>query len=84
MLVDGNGVVHHSADRPITVEVTGPGELLGLGSANPCTEETFGEPTHHTYKGRALAVVRPTGAGMVTIIVTTPGLVPQQVTIEAQ
>ena len=82
--VDSDGRVHHTEDRAITVEVKGSGELLGLGSANPCTEETFGEPTHHTYRGRALAVVRPTAAGRVTIIVTTPELAPQQVTIEAQ
>ncbi len=83
-LVDRDGRVHHTEDRDITVEVEGAGELLGLGSANPCTEETFGGSTHHTYQGRALAVVRPTAAGAVTIIVTTPGLVPQQVTIDAQ
>ena len=83
-LVDGDGRLHHSEDRAITVEVEGSGELMGLGSANPCTEETFAGTTHHTFNGRALAVVRPTGPGTVTVIVTTTGLVSQQVTINAR
>ena len=44
--------------------------LQGLGSGNPCTEETFGVATHDTFNGRALAVVRPTGAGTITVTVT--------------
>jgi beta-galactosidase len=83
-LVDGEGRLHHAEDRAVTVEIEGSGELLGLGSANPRTEETFGEPTHHTFNGRALAVVRPTAPGTVTVTVTvtTAGIVPQQVTID--
>ena len=35
-----NGVVEANADRKLTVKVDG-GELLGFGSANPCTEEQY-------------------------------------------
>ena len=59
-LVDDAGRLHHTDDRPVTVEVDGPGTLQGLGSANPRTEELFGASTHDTFQGRALAVVRPT------------------------
>ena len=68
----------------MAVEVEGPGTLQGLGSANPRTEELFGEPTHHTFHGRALAVVRPTAPGTIIVTVTSDGLAPRQVTIEAQ
>jgi hypothetical protein len=34
------------ADRPVTVENTGPGVLQGLGSGRPATEETFAGCTH--------------------------------------
>ena len=47
----------------MTVAVDGPAVLQGFGSGNPCTEETFGSPTHDTFDGRALAVIRPTGRG---------------------
>ena len=60
-LVDAEGRLHHTEDRAVTVEVDGPAVLQGLGSANPSTEESFVTPTHDTFLGRALAVVRPTG-----------------------
>ena len=40
--------------------------LQGLGSGNPCTEETFTADLHDTFDGRALAVIRPTGPGTIT------------------
>ena len=83
-LVDEDGRLHHTEDRAVSVEVEGPGTLQGLGSANPRTEETFGEPTHDTFNGRALAVVRPTAPGTITVTVATDGLASQQVTIEAR
>ena len=83
-LVDEAGRLHHTEDRAVTVEVDGPAVLQGLGSANPRTEETFGATTHDTFQGRALAVVRPTAPGIITIKVTSGGLAPRRVTIEAR
>ncbi len=83
-LVDAQGTAWTSADRAVTVTVDGPGALLGLGSANPCTEETFGADTHDTFQGRALAVVRPSGAGPITVTVAAPGCETRTVTVEAR
>lgn len=55
-----NGVTEGNADERITVTVSG-GELLGFGSANPRTEESFTSGVYTTYYGRALAVIRKTG-----------------------
>lgn len=82
-LVDGAGAVHDGDDRPVTVTVDGPAVLQGLGSGNPCTEETFGSDTHGTFHGRALAVVRPTGAGTITVTVSARECDDRTVTIEA-
>jgi hypothetical protein len=68
-------------DRSVTVEVTGAGELAGMCSANPKTEERFSDPTWRTFDGRALAVVRPTGPGVIHVSVRSPGLDPQPVTL---
>ena len=58
VIIEGeNGVVESNADRKLTVIVEG-GELLGFGSANPCTEEQYHTGSFTTYYGRALAVVR--------------------------
>jgi hypothetical protein len=67
----------------VTVTVDGPAVLQGLGSGNPCTEETFGAPTHDTYDGRALAVVRPTGTGPITVTVSAKDCDDRTVTIES-
>jgi hypothetical protein len=45
-------------------------------SANPETTERFDSPTWTTFDGRALAVVRPTGIGAITVTVTSEGSPP--------
>ena len=54
---DENKIVESNSDRKLSVEVEG-GELLGFGSANPCTKEEFTDGSYTTYFGRAQAVIR--------------------------
>ena len=65
-LQGGNGVVEANADKKLTVTVEG-GELLGFGSANPCTEEQYHTGSFTTYYGRALAIVRVQGNTTITV-----------------
>lgn len=83
-LVDADGALHLSCDREIEVEVDGPGVLQALGSANPATEEVFTGTSCTTFDGRALAIVRPTGQGRITLRATAEGCEPQQVEIDAR
>ena len=78
-LVDGSGTLHTSADIEIAVEVDGPAVLQGLGSAAPSSEESFLDSRCTTYRGRALAAVRPTGPGDITVIVSAAGCAPASV-----
>ena len=71
-LVGENGIVESNDDRKLTVTVEN-GELLGFGSANPCTEERFETGSYTTYYGRALAAIRLTGQEA-TVHITGPGL----------
>jgi len=75
-LTDNSGVVHHALDRSVTVAVAGPAVLQALGSANPVTDEGFRNDTHLTFDGRALAIVRPTGPGAITVTATAEGCEP--------
>ena len=84
MLADADGTVFLGLDRPVTVAVEGPGVLAGLGSAAPATEESFRDDVHTTFDGRALAVVRPDGAGTITVTATAEGCEPVSVTVEAR
>lgn len=43
------------------------GELMGIFSANPCSEDQFTSDCTHAFKGRALAIVRAKEKGTVTI-----------------
>ncbi|MEE1800687.1 glycoside hydrolase family 2 TIM barrel-domain containing protein [Streptomyces sp. JV176] len=80
-LTDTAGTLHTGADRPVSVEVTGDGVLAGFGSADPSTEERFDAKERHTYQGRALAVIRPTGTGEIRLTAAAPGCEPAEVTV---
>jgi beta-galactosidase len=82
-LVDETGELRPDADRSVTVTVEGAGTLQGLASANPRSEESFTAAACMTYAGRALAVVRPTDVGSITITVAAEGCSPQQISINA-
>jgi beta-galactosidase len=72
-LRDAAGILFTGSDRSVQVDVTGAGVLAGLGSGNPKTAERFDSTTRTTFDGRALAVIRPTGPGAITITVTSDG-----------
>lgn len=82
-ILDDAGEVHPFADRMIHVEIEGPGILQGLGNADPQDDEGFLANAHRTHHGRALAVVRPTGSGTITVSVAAEGLPQARATITA-
>jgi hypothetical protein len=73
-LRDAAGVLITGADRVVSVAVEGAGVLAGFGSGAPATTERFDATSRTTFDGRALAVVRPTGAGPITLLVSSEGL----------
>lgn len=65
---DAAGVVEMLADDEVRLELSGPAELAGYGSGAPATEESFVDPVHRTFYGRALAILRTTGVpGTITL-----------------
>jgi beta-galactosidase len=83
-IVDESGIVKTFSDRKITVKVEGTGILQGLGSANPKSEESFISSEHTTFYGKALAVIRPTGSGIISVTVEAEGCKAETVEIEAR
>ena len=73
-LVDRDGRRNPSEARTITVTVEGPAILQALGSGDPRPDEPLAGPTRTTYAGELLAVVRPTGAGTISVKATTADL----------
>ena len=67
-VIGTNGVVESNHDLKLTAHVEG-GTLLGFGSANPRTEESFVSGEYTTYYGRAQAVVLAGEGDTVTLTI---------------
>jgi hypothetical protein len=70
-LQDSAGRVSPAATADISVHVEGPGVLQGLGSDAFASENSYAADRCETFLGRALAVVRPTGAGTILVRIAT-------------
>ena len=77
-LTDEKGIPKVAEDRMVELHISGPGTLLGFGSAKACTEEPFTASAHTTSQGRAMAVIRASEkAGTIRICAQASGLEPQ-------
>lgn len=65
-LADADGTVESNADKLLHIAVEN-GELLGFGSANPRTEESYLAGQFTSYYGRAQAIVRPAAGCVVRV-----------------
>lgn len=84
-ITDQNGTIKMSKDTEVTVKVTGAGKLVGLGSANPRTEERYYENTWRTYLGRAQAIIQSTEiSGAIHVEVSANGYETKEVTIQVK
>jgi len=69
--------------RKIDFHVDGSGELAAVGNGNPKDVTSFREPTCRTFRGRCLAILRPSGReGAITLRVTADGLAPASVVVK--
>lgn len=69
-IVDSNGVLFNQAQEQLTVTVSGPAVLAGFGSSLPNPTVPYTSNVQTTWDGRALAIVRATGAGKITVTVS--------------
>ena len=69
-LQDGDGISESCADEKVTVFMEG-GEILGFGSANPRTEESYRTNSFTTWHGHAQIVIRAQKQGTVKVTART-------------
>lgn len=84
LIVDARGNIIPDADIPVTLSVSGDGEIAGSGSASPNDMESFNNPVCRTYRGQALAILRPLKngkKGSIKLHVGAAGLTTGQVSI---
>jgi beta-galactosidase len=60
-IVDENGAVTQPAGQEVWLEISGSGELLAVGTADPVSEEPYVGERRKAFQGRLMAVVRSSG-----------------------
>jgi beta-galactosidase len=79
--VDATGQPHPNADRQVSFNLKGPGNIAAVGSADMTSEEPYQGGRRKLFHGRALVIVRASRtAGALILTATAPGL--QEATIQ--
>ena len=81
-VVDAQGRIVPTAGNEITLVISGPGRLIGMGSGDPSSHDSDKGISRSAFNGRCLAIVQALKtAGDVRVESTSPGLTPASVTI---
>ena len=86
-LVDNQGNVIPDASIPVTFTVSGIGIIAGSGNANPTDMESFNNKVCKTFRGQALAILRPLKnkeKGTITLKAEANGLEAGEIKIKVQ
>ncbi|HVX48720.1 MAG TPA: glycoside hydrolase family 2 TIM barrel-domain containing protein [Chitinophagaceae bacterium] len=82
---DNKGRVVMNDDHAVTFTLTGPGEVAGVGNANPADMSSFKQPVKTTFKGRCIVIIRSKGIpGKITLQASAAGLPVTHISIEAK
>lgn len=86
-VVDRQGNVIPDASIPVTFTVSGIGIIAGSGNANPTDMESFNNKVCKTFRGQALAILRPLKnkeKGTITLKAEANGLETGEIKIKVQ
>lgn len=84
LITDENGNTIPDAVIPVRISVSGDGEIAGSGNASPNDMESVNNRVCKTYRGQALAIVRPLRngkKGSIKIKVSAEGLTGNNLTV---
>jgi len=83
-LLDAHGVRNPKAENLVSFTVEGPGTIVGVGSADPVSTESYQQPRRKAWRGRCLVVIKSDRrAGRIKLRASTPGLAPAEAVIES-
>ena len=71
---DAAGVLVPQAKTPVTFSISGPGELVATDNGDATSLAPFQSPQVQAYNGLALAIIRATGSGTITVQAKAEGL----------
>jgi beta-galactosidase len=82
-VVDAKGQLVPQDSIKIRLTLSDNGELAASGNANPKDMASVNRPIMDTYRGKALAIIRPTGLeGIINLKAESQGLKPGEITIQ--
>lgn len=74
-VLDKSGKPVPDAALPVSFKVSGAGELVAAGTANPRDVRSFRRPLPMTFHGKCLAIIRPIGSsGSIMLLAESAGL----------
>jgi beta-galactosidase len=83
-VVDANGVLVPNAGDLISFNITGPGRIAAVDSANNASHEPFQATERRAYQGRCFALLKANATtGRITLVASAPGLTSGSITIAA-
>lgn len=57
-LLDENGILDPTAENDLQFKIEGPGKIVGVGNANPVSQESYTLPQRKAWKGKCLVIVK--------------------------
>jgi beta-galactosidase len=82
---DAAGVFVPTAVNAVSFSVSGPGEIVGVDNGNAIDTSSYKGPSRNAFGGKALAIVRSTGAtGQIEVAATSSGLASGSISLGAQ
>jgi beta-galactosidase len=73
-VIDVNGQLVPQDSVMVKLTLSGNGELVASGNANPKDMASVNRTQINTYRGKALAIIRPSGSGNVKLMAESQGL----------
>ena len=84
LVVDAEGVRISDANEEVQFEISGPGNIIGIGNGDVNSTEDCKANHHHAFQGRGLAILQTgTTAGTIILKATAPGLEGASVTLQS-
>ena len=81
-LTDANGIRNPKAENLVSLEIEGPGTIIGVGNANPVSLESYQLPQRKAWQGRCLVIIKSESeAGEIRLKATSEGLKPCEMKI---
>lgn len=83
-IVDKNGIEVPRANNLISFQLSGPGQIAAVDSADNASHESFQAAARRAFQGECVAFVRADAAGKITLTASAPGLKADRLQIKTE